>query len=139
MSNLTNSDSSSLVDLVTPETIGLFWITNSSLNRELKGFEEINYLFDGLISQFLFGQSVVEKRANIFFTDNFSKTLFLAHITAEGASKSEIAGDIDEQVALIQSNMQGRIKILILQDTTHDWAAELSKRYDQFTFIKIVL
>lgn len=132
-------DPSILIDQVTPEIIGIFWLTSSSLDRSLTGFDQFNYLFDGLLSQFLYGENVAEKRANIFFTDNFSKTLFLAHLKTEGASQSEISGDIDEQIALIQSNVQGRSKILVLQDTTNDWAMELQKRYVQFTFIKVNL
>ncbi len=136
---LNKIDASLLIDQVTPEIIGIFWLTTQPLDRSLQGFDQLNYLFDGLLSQFLFGENVVEKRANIFFTDNFSKTLFLAHLKIEGASKSEISGDIDEQIALIQANMQGRTKILVIQDTKVDWMSDLTKRYDQFNFVDLKL
>lgn len=126
-----------IIDHVTPDIIGIFWITNSALDRKLAGFDQFNYLFDGLLSQFIYGENVSEKRANLFFTKNFDQSLFLAHLKTEGASKSELAGEIDEQIALIQSGANGRTKILVLQDTTNDWFAELHKRYGHFTFSKI--
>ncbi len=132
-------DPNILLDHVTPEVIGIFWLTSKPLDRALLGFDQLNYLFDGLLSQFIYGENITDKRSNIFFTDNYSKTLFLAHIKTEGASPSELSGDIDEQIALVQSNIQGRFNILVVQDTTNDWLKELQKRYDQFTFIKINL
>lgn len=126
-----------LTDLATPEIVGIFWITTRGLDRSLEGFDQLNYLFDGLLSQFLYGEEVTSRRANLFFTDNFNKSLFLAHIKTEGASKSEISGEIDEQVALIQSHASDRNKILVIQDTDHNWLNELDKRYSQFKFISL--
>lgn len=126
-----------IIDHVTPDIIGIFWLTSEGLDRKLSGFDQFNYLFDGLLSQFIYGENVSEKRANLFFTKNFGHSLFLAHLKTEGASKSELAGEIDEQIALIQSGANSRTKILVLQDTTSDWFAELQKRYGQFSFSKI--
>ncbi len=128
-----------LADMVTPEIIGLFWITPAPLSRELASFDQLNYLFDGLLSQMIYGESSSRSRANIFFTDNFNQTLFLAHLNTEGSSKSEIAGEIDEQVALIQSNANDRRKVLVISSSHADWTAELSKRYSQFEFISVTL
>lgn len=128
-----------LADMVTPEIIGLFWITAAPLSRELSSFDQLNYLFDGLLSQMIYGESSSKSRANIFFTDNFNQTLFLAHLNTEGSSKSEISGEIDEQVALIQSNAVQRKKVLVLNSDKVDWVSELSKRYSQFEFISISL
>jgi len=126
-----------IIDHVTPDIIGIFWITTNALDRTLVGFDQFNYLFDGLLSQFIYGENVSEKRANLFFTHNFGHSLFLAHLKTEGASKSELAGEIDEQIALIQSGANGRTKILVMQDTSNDWLAELQKRYGHFSFSKI--
>lgn len=126
-----------LRDLATPEIVGIFWITSHSLDRTLDGFDQLNYLFDGLLSQFLYGEEVTSRRANLFFTENFNKSLFLAHIKTEGASRSEISGEIDEQVALIQSNASERNKILVIQETDHDWLPDLTKRYSQFQFLSL--
>lgn len=134
-----HDNSKILIDLVTPEVMGVFWITKSPLRRSLAGFDQLNYLFDGLISQFVASEEVSEKRANIFFTENFNQTIFLAHLNISGISHSEIAGEIDEQIALIQANAKGRKRLLVIQDSDSDWDQQLNKRYPQFNFQKILL
>ncbi|MFA6236498.1 MAG: hypothetical protein WC635_04140 [Bacteriovorax sp.] len=145
MSSKTNSPEQisdtlkAVVDQFTPDILGLFWITEDELSRDLPGFDEFNYLFDGLISQYLYGQMVTEKkplpRANIFFTKNFNKKLFLAHIKQDG----DVAGALDEQVALIQENTGERKKILIYSQNDRKWIVELKKRYPKFDFYALEL
>ena len=124
----------SVIDQFTPDILGLFWITEEELTRDLEGFDEFNYLFDGLISQYLYGQSTQHDsalpRSNIFFTNNFNKKLFLAHIKQD----SEIACVLDEQIALIQENSVDRKKVLILNRTSKNWVQDLQKRYPKFEF-----
>lgn len=134
---MSNETSKTLTDLVTPEIVGIFWITTKPLDRSLRGFDQLNYLFDGLLSQFLYGEEKADSRANLFFTDNFNKSFFLAHIKTQGASPSEISGEIDEQVALIQSNALNRNKVLVIQDTDFNWLPDLNKRYSQFQFLPL--
>lgn len=124
----------SVIDQFTPEILGVFWITSEELSRNLSGFDDFNYLFDGLISQYLYGQDADENktipRSNIFFTQNFNQKLFLAHIRQDG----EIDGVLDEQIALIQENKRDRHRILIFNKTSKNWVQDLSKRYPQFHF-----
>jgi hypothetical protein len=125
----------SILDQFTPEVLGIFWITRDDLNRELLGFDDFNYLFDGLISQYLYGQEVSsEKHAHLFFTDNYKNKIFLGHLKTNGVSKSQMAGDIDEQIALIQTSTTSRKIILLLDKTDDAWSSELKKRYPQFEF-----
>lgn len=125
----------SILDQFTPEVLGIFWITRDDLNRELLGFDDFNYLFDGLISQYLYGQEISsDKRAHIFFTENFKNKIFLGHLKTNGFSKSQIAGDIDEQIALLQTSAPTRKIILIFDETDDGWSSELKKRYPQFEF-----
>ena len=122
-----------VIDQFTPDILGVIWITEEELSRNLLGFDEFNYLFDGLISQYLSGQTAEEKilpRSNIFFTQNFNHKLFLAHIKQD----SEIAGVLDEQIALIQENSGERKKILIFNQTGRNWVQDLKKRYPHFDF-----
>lgn len=124
----------SVIDQFTPDILGVFWITDEELSRDLLGFDEFNYLFDGLISQYLYGQSVSKDKAlprsNIFFTQNFGQRIFLAHIKQD----SETAGVLDEQIALIQENSGERKKIFIFNKTSKNWVDDLKKRYPKFEF-----
>lgn len=126
---------STILDQFTPEVLGIFWLTRDDLCRELIGFEDFNYLFDGLISQYLYGQeNSSAQHAHIFFTENYKEKIFLAHLKTKEHSKSQVAGDIDEQIALI-SNVKPEKKTILVFDKTNDgWCSELKKRYTQFEF-----
>lgn len=128
-------------DQFTPEVLGVFWITNEKLSLDLMGFDEFNYLFDGLISQTIYGQKDItighaNDRSNVFFTKNFDQNLFLVHLE----SNSDMNSIIDDQIALIQDNQgTSQKKILILNKTQKDWIPELQKRYSKFQFTSLEL
>lgn len=125
----------SILDQFTPSVLGIFWITASDLNRDLAAFEDFNYLFDGLISQYLYGQeNTSSKHAHIFFTENYNERIFLAHLRTKNTTKSQVAGDIDEQIALIQAAKSENKTILVFDKTEDQWHSELKKRYPQFEF-----
>ncbi len=132
----TNTKTSpNILDQFTPEVLGIFWVTSAELSRELAGFDDFNYLFDGLLSQYLYGQETTSNQhAHIFFTQNFNNKVFLAHLRTKDLTKSQISGDIDEQVALIEAKNPARKTILILDKTSDEWMPELKKRYSQFEF-----
>lgn len=128
------------LDQFTPDIIGIFWMSPESLSRSLPYFSELNYLFDGLISEFLFEREKESEKAHIFFTQNFGQKFFLAHINTKGQTKSQIAGDIDEQISLITQSKEDKredCKTILIFDLTSDlWMNELQKRYSQFEFKK---
>lgn len=131
----TTDSNVTILDQFTPLVLGVFWITRDVLNRNLAGFDSFNYLFDGLISQHIYGQEDhQDKHAHIFFTKNYQDRIFLAHLSAKDLTKSQLAGDIDEQIALIQASKSENKIILVLDATDHDWVSELKKRYPQFEF-----
>ena len=124
-----------ILDQFTPEVLGIFWFTRDDLARELLGFEDFNYLFDGLISQYLYGKETQsDKHAHIFFTENFQSRIFLAHLKTKDLTKTQLSSDIDEQVALISAPTADRKIVLVFDKTEHAWTTELQKRYPQFDF-----
>jgi hypothetical protein len=125
-----------VTDAFTPEVLGAFWITDKELSGDLPGFHAFNYLFDGLLSQYLFGlEDKVLLRSNIFFTKNFNHQIFLAHIKMD----SDMHSALDEQIALIQENSGARKKVLIFNQTKDDWKGRLEKRYPKFEFVELEL
>lgn len=125
----------SVLDQFTPDVLGIFWITREDLDRDLAQFEDFNYLFDGLISQYIYGlEATTDKHAHIFFTENYNDRIFLAHLRTRDLTKSKVSGDIDEQIALIQASKSENKVILILDKTQDQWHSELKKRYPQFEF-----
>ncbi len=126
-----------VIDQFTPDVRGVLWITQEELSQTLLGFDELNYLFDGLLSQFIYGQVVnqVLLNANIFFTQNFNQTLFLAHIKVNINIKS----NIDEQLALLAESSNKNNKIIVYDTTDKIRIAELTERYPRFDFISLSL
>ncbi|MBC7428001.1 MAG: hypothetical protein H7336_05275 [Bacteriovorax sp.] len=129
-----------ILDQFTPEVQGIFWVTRDDLSRELIGFDDFNYLFDGLISQYLYGQeNNNDKHAHIFFTKNYDHKIFLAHLKTKEHTKSQVAGDIDEQLALIKAGESEKKVILVFDNTDDHWFPELKKRYPQFEFKELTV
>lgn len=123
------------LDQITPDVLGIIWLTRDPLDRDLIEFDVFNYLFDGLISEFLYGQANdVQRNSNIFFTKQFGEHIFLSHLKTQDLTKSEISSDIDEQIALIKDRTQEKRVILVFDKTNDNWLPELSKRYAQFEF-----
>ncbi len=122
-----------IIDQFTPDVVGIFWITKQVLNRDLKGFDELNYLFDGLISQYLYGQ-LDEKhleRKNTFFTHNFNKLLFLAHTQENAQTKQQL---IEHMNILRYNQTEERRKILVLDESELTIQKSLQDQYPQFIF-----
>jgi hypothetical protein len=129
----------SILDQFTPQILGMFWFTNDKLRRELPGFDDLNYIFDGLISQYIYGnEQITDSHIHIFFTENFKQKIFISHVKTQGLAKSQISGEIDEHIALIsaghKNNEETRKKIIVF-DQSGDWITELKKRYPQFEFL----
>ena len=123
----------SILDQFTPEVHGMFWMTRDNLSRELIGFDDFNYLFDGLISQYIYGQeNNNEKHSHMFFTNNYDHRIFLAHLKTKDHSQSHLASEIEEQLKLIKSSENDKKVILVFDKTDERWLLELTKRYPQY-------
>jgi len=134
MSAKLSSELKIVIDLFTPDVLGVLWITEQELSRDLLAFSEFNYLFDGLISQYLYGQQVEEKhleRKNTFFTKNFNKLVFLVHTKLGPNSKDALFEHID---ILHYNQTEERRKILILDGAKSGMINQLREKYPQFLF-----
>jgi len=126
-----------VLDQFTPDILGAIWISNEELSRDLLGFDEFNYLFDGLISQYLYGQeqASVDKhleRSSVFYTKNFDQNIFLIHLQMHNETSSLIA---DQNNLLQKNKMDERKKILLFNQTKKYWGRDLQIRYPNFEFI----
>ena len=121
-------------DQFTPEIIGLIWISNDELSLNLKGFEEFNYLFDGLLSLFLYGEESnknLKNDTNIFFTKNFDHHLFIIHLKFN----NQLSESLKKQMNLIEKNNNfGRKTILVYNQTSLNLQSTLEKDYPNFVF-----
>jgi len=94
-----------ILDRLTPEFQGAIWVGNGPLDTNLPGFPELNYLFDGLISQSIAEYSLSERKKSLsFFTKNFGENFFL-HYYVE-ISKFP--------VSILDNKLSHRNKVLII-------------------------
>ena len=121
-------------DQFTPEIVGVLWISDNELSLNLKGFEEFNYLFDGLLSQYLYGEESknnLKTDTNVFFTKNFNHHIFLIHLKSD----HKIPDSLNQQLNLIEkNNNNGRKTILVFNQTDLKLETALEKDYPSFIF-----
>ena len=134
----TISPTLSILDQFTPHILGVFWFTNEDLGRELSGFDDLNYLFDGLISQYIYGKEKAIRHAHIFFTKNFNEKIFLTHLKTQELNKAQVMANIHDHIILIEGSKKDleekRKTILVLDKTHHEFILELKKNYPHFEF-----
>lgn len=129
----------SILDQFTPKVLGVLWFTNEELSSGLLGFDDLNYLFDGLISQYIYSQDKGDVRpAHIFFTKNFNEKIFLTHLKTLNLNKDKIVENIHENMVLIEGNHketnQDRKQILVFDKTNYHLTEELKRSYPHFEF-----
>ena len=126
-----------VLDQFAPDILGAVWISNEELSMDLLGFDEFNYLFDGLISQYLYGQeqASVDKhleRSSVFYTKNFDQNIFLIHLQMRNDSSSLMA---DQNNLIRKNKLDERKKILLFNQTQKYWGRDLQIRYPDYDFI----
>ena len=106
---MTNSNPQ-LLDRLTPAFLGAIVIGSGELTTELAGFSELNYLFDGLLSQAIHFFASEEKKSPLsFITLNFGQKFFL-HYLNEFESFP---------MGLINIQNESRNKVLIINTNPH--------------------
>jgi len=71
-----------LLDRLSPSVLGALWIGDKTLDASVPGFSELNYIFDGLISQTVHLYSEDQKKVPLsFFTKNFGENFFLYYFS----------------------------------------------------------
>jgi hypothetical protein len=120
----------SLLSKITPDVAGIFWFTDIALTPELENFNDFDYLYDGLISEYLFKSNEDQiKASNSFCTKSFGSTLWLIHLGPNVTSSH-----IDEQISLLTKSENENKKFLIKVAGQKKWEAELPKRYPKLKF-----
>ena len=119
-----------LIETINNSYSTVIWFTENTLSNESLNFDIFNYLFDGLIGQKLNSGSIPANSCQSFYTRNFGADLWLIQCPPQTS-----AGDLDEQIALINNNVKDNIKnILVINNSPKNWEQDLLKKYSQFHF-----
>ena len=100
-----------LTEVLTPEYLGIICVTKDHLNKTPKLFNEIDYLFDGLITR-SFDQTNPVKRA-LYVGKSFGHPFFLAHFED---NNSNCEKDMDETINIVSKLKVNSKKILVISD-----------------------
>lgn len=130
----------SVRDQIHSDALGVIWLTQGPLSMDQKAFYEFNYIFDGLLGEFLTNADKPTLGAlNSFYTESFGKTFFLIHINTETESKKKISDLLIDQVSLAGALKNSNKLILTLDETKASWIPELKATFQNFEFKAIDL
>ncbi len=117
-----------LQDEITPNTLGIFWITESELSKETPLFREFDYFTNGQISNFL--KMAAEREnvfsKNIFIQKNFGEDSFICHLKNENEDRKE---SLKQLKSLVDAVKTERNQLIIINKSKHDYEHEIRNLY----------
>lgn len=113
---------------LTPDISGIFWFTEENINQRPGNFNDLDYIFDGLLSKNLSDKEGT--LPSLFFTKSFSKKVFLYHFP------KEVNVDFfPKSFEIISKNNLETRKFLVIDETKKDWISFLKKKHSNYTFL----
>ncbi|EQC50154.1 hypothetical protein M899_2844 [Bacteriovorax sp. BSW11_IV] len=83
---------------LTPDLAGLIWITDEKLLDRPNGFNELDYFFDGLLTQFAAQPEVPSFKTTFFSTESFGNDFSLTHLQP---GEEKIEKDLENIMGLL--------------------------------------
>ncbi len=125
-----------LSELISPQTAGVIWLTDSPLKSTLTGVYEFNYLTNGLLTKSIQNIENQNNRSNYFLTESFGSPLFLSHQVIE---KPEDLNSVYNQIEISKSLLSEERKLIYLFNKSLNSKnikvlKELIKRYAHLQF-----
>jgi hypothetical protein len=119
---------------LTPQVLGLFWITSTNLSQFPSPFLEMDYFLDGLLTRYIQQRQNRKKQTleekNFFVSESFGTPFFVAHLK----DHESVLKELEELMELIKPlAREGKRKILLL-DKNHNHLAALEKDYRDWIF-----
>ncbi len=101
------NDLQTLQDQITPEILGIFWITNEKLTDHPRPFHAIDYFLDGILTN-----ASLEKTnsKNFFITRNFDQAFFVGHLQN---NNPDLQKEIKEIMTLVRAFKTSLKNILV--------------------------
>lgn len=102
-----------ILDQITSQTRGIVWLTSKPLAELPKHFEDLDYLFDGIISKKISQLDVIDQHfeKNLFSGKSFEKDLLLIQLW--GTDSAKLNKELIEALALVPAKDDGS-KIIVL-------------------------
>jgi hypothetical protein len=129
------SDSQILQDSITPEVLGIFWLTDSCLTERPHLFNELDYFCNGLLTRYQTETNNAQKK-NFFVSKSYGAPLFLGQFQNSSNIEQE---DFNQFMYLSKSLNSDKKTILLinLENTKYqDW---LTQNFSEYNFLNVEL
>ena len=111
-----------LTEVITPDYLGIIWVTKEKLNEKPKIYKEIDYLFDGLITRSLTKSSPTKK--SLYMGKSYGHPFFLAHFEE---NNSDFNKDMEETIKMVSKLKTNSKNILVISEQKFNF-----KRFQNF-------
>ena len=131
---------------ISPQVLGLLWITPGPITTFPRPFAQIDYFLDGLLTRYVqqYGQatgkdsSSLKEKKNFFVTESFGSPFFVANLDRQ--KESSLNRELSELMSLIKPLMrQGKNKILCLGEDCTKQVRHLQDHFEDCQFEEISL
>ena len=135
------SPDKSIKDYISPQTLGILWLSDRSLLEFSDYFYELDYLLDGLLTNYHHQIAKDRKTTdkNFFVSQSFGGPFFLGHLIKDG-DKGNANKDYDEIISMASALNSEKIvgesrnNILLLGDVPKSTKQYLEKSFKKYKF-----
>jgi translation initiation factor IF-1 len=126
-----------ILNHLTPEILGVFWVTDEDLVKRPQNFETFDYLLDGLLTCYYqnYKDNEISDGKNFFVTSSYNEQMFVGHLKNGKTILSEIQ-DLMNVVKVLKSD---KVKVLICNQTKDQIKKQVEKKYKNYEFIELDL
>jgi hypothetical protein len=119
---------------ITPDTCGIIWLSDESLNYQSPGFYEFNYLLNGILAKNLDNLNS-KSDSSLFMGESFGAPFFIGHCVISSKDKVQ---NMYKLFQVAKSALKDGHKIFIFNRSKNtaniNVLKELSKKYNQYQF-----
>lgn len=112
----------SLSEAITPEYLGIIWVTPNSLHENPENFEQIDYFFNGLITRSM-AQNPEDKKG-LFMGNSYGHSFFLAHFNENNPN---FENELDQTLNMMAKQDIKSNKVLVISKRKFNF-----KKYKKF-------
>lgn len=117
-----------LREIITPEYLGIIWVTHNSLNSRPPHYDNIDYFFDGLLTKTV--NQPTDHKTAFFLGKSFGKPFFLAHFEE---NNPVIKQEVENTLKMAQKIKSRSKKILVISDKH----LNLKNKFKEFELLNI--
>jgi len=127
-----------LQDAITPDVLGVFWLTEDKLLNKPAPFSTLDYFLDGLLTSFYQKRKGLSEnreevsRKNFFISRNFGGPFFVWHLETSHKELKEELKNLMEMAK--KMNTAGKRSLLVLNNKQKKDLSFLSKSWPDFNF-----